>query len=653
MNSTQNVNAEFLCTNSRAGYSSFNLRYGNTRKYHGLLITGGANFERSLVVAGTSEFVNIADQEVNISNNSYLGHTQSFGARYVEYSYELPYPTQLFKVGRAKIYRRIIMSENKNEVTIEYEIDSPEAGEFTSYPLLTYRAIDAIGLQARLEQTNIITKGNIQEVSLSNYPENFNLEITSDLVFTKGTSISRDHYYQSEAERGYEDHEDLIMFGNYRVEFKPGVTSRKIKFAVNTHSIVRKLIHFGSKTLRSSHNYSIASDVSRFNSIYPAGEQSLKEFLVVNAREFIVNDGNRTSIIAGYHWFSDWGRDSFIAFKGILLALGRYDQAQSILTDWASYISAGLLPNIVTGLNYNSIDAIHWFIQATWEYFEHTGDYETVLDILPRIERAIYAQSQGSRFGISVSAKGYLVWTDGSKALTWMDAKVDDKPVIDRSGAAIEIQALWYNSLKVIEQLAEICNRKLLNESLFSELSTKISENFSKDFWSEQHGYFADVIANDGQKDYSFRPNQLITTSLPFRLVSSDQARAMIDNCQKQLLTKIGLRTLSPGNPGYKDFYIGNQQARDAAYHQGTIWPWLLKPYFNALANNYSAADSTRMISASLSQSWDHIQNYKLSSVPEIFEAGSLEPRGAISQAWSVAALIEGIMLLNKLQNPQ
>jgi predicted glycogen debranching enzyme len=653
MNSTQIVNAEFLCTNNHAGYSSFDLKNGNTRKYHGLLIAGGVNFERNLLVAGTSEFIKIAGQETNISNNSYLGHPQSFGSKYIEYSYELPYPTQLFKVGNTKIYRRILMSESKNEVTVEYEIDTPEAGEFTSYPLLTYRQIDEIGLHTNLEQTSIVTKGNIQEVSLSNYPENFNLEITSDLQFTSGKLISKEHYYLSEAERGYEDHEDLIMIGSYRVAFKPGVTRRKIKFTVNTHNIVRKLINFGSKTLRSSHNYSIASDVSRFNSIYTAGDQSLKEFLIVNAREFIVNDGNRTSIIAGYHWFSDWGRDSFIAFKGILLALGRYDQAQSILTDWASYISAGLLPNIATGMNYNSIDAIHWFIQAIWEYFEHTGDYETILDILPRIERAIYAQSQGSRFGINVSAKGYLVWTDSAQALTWMDAKVDSKPVIDRSGAAIEIQALWYNSLKVIEQLAEICNRKLLNESLFSELGSRISENFVRDFWSEQHGFFADVIANDGQKDYSFRPNQLIAASLPFRLVSSDQARILIDNTQKQLLTKIGLKTLSPDNPDYMDSYSGNQPSRDVAYHQGTVWPWLLKPYFNALANNYSTVDSNRMITEILDQGWDHIQKYKLSSVPEIFEAESLEPRGAISQAWSVAALIEGIMLINRTHKSQ
>lgn len=651
MNSTQIMNTEFLCTNSRAGYSSFDLKNGNTRKYHGLLIAGGINFERTLVVAGTSEFIKIAEQEVNISNNSYLGHPSSFGSRYIEYSYELPYPTQLFKVGRAKIHRRIIMSENKNEVTVEYEIDSPDAGEFSSYPLLTYRSIDEIGLQGSLEETSIITKGNMQEVSLANYPENFKLEIVSDLTFAIGKSISKDHYYQSEAERGYEDHEDLIMIGNYRVAFKPGVTRRKIRFTLNTQNIVRKLINFGTKTLRSSHNYSIATDVSRFNSIYPEGERSLKEFLVVNAREFIVNDGNRTSIIAGYHWFADWGRDSFIAFKGILLALGRYDQAQSILTDWASYISAGLLPNTVRGLSYNSIDAIHWFIQAAWEYFEHTGDYETVQDILPRAERAIYAQSQGSRFGIGLSGKGYLLWTDGTQALTWMDAKVDGKPVIDRTGAAVEIQALWHNSLKIIEQLADICSQKLLNESLFSELGARISENFVKDFWSEQDGYFADTISTDGQKDYSFRPNQLIATSLPFRLVSSDQAKTMIANCQKRLLTQIGLRTLSNEHPDYKDLYKGNQLSRDVAYHQGTVWPWLLKPYFNSLANNYPASDARKLITDSLTQSWEHIQKYKLSSVPEIFEAGSLEPRGAISQAWSVAALIEGIMLLNKLQN--
>jgi glycogen debranching enzyme len=269
--------------------------------------------------------------------------------------------------------------------------------------------------------------------------------------------------------------------------------------------------------------------------------------------------------------------------------------------------------------------------------------------LLPKLERAVYAIGRGTKYGICLDENGFLVWTNKKKALTWMDAIVDDQPVTQRAGACVEIQALWYNALQTIEKLAQLTNYKLINLALFDQLEMLLEKNFEKNFWLEQEQYYADFIDLDNKPNKELRPNQLALYSLPFKLGNLERAQKVISIVEEKLLTPLGLRTLSSDSHQYIAEYQGVQKERDLAYHQGVIWSWLLILYYNALINTSNNSSKTReKIKAHLHNAWEEIKKRQILSIPELFSGENLQPAGTISQAWSVAAFIEGIMAYDR-----
>jgi predicted glycogen debranching enzyme len=352
---------------------------------------------------------------------------------------------------------------------------------------------------------------------------------------------------------------------------------------------------------------------------------------------------NGKSIIAGYHWFNDWGRDTMIALPGLCLATGRAAEAESILRTFAAYVDQGLLPNnfpdragVIPG--YNTVDATLWYVIAIYRYWIATGNRQLVDDLLPTVHDIVQHHRSGTRYGIGVDpVDGLLRAGEPGVQLTWMDAMVGDWVVTPRIGKPVEIAALWYNVLRIAQEL----DPSAVDVGAWAQ---ELRDSFIARFVSRDVEQLADVIDGPDGDDWSTRPNQIFALSLPFPLLDGDRARRVLDVVSRNLLTSYGLRSLAPSDPGYRGTYGGNQLQRDGAYHQGTVWSWLLGPYAEAVFN--VSGDRQAAIDLLLPLA-DHIRDAGLGSISEIFEADAPHlPRGCIAQAWSVGETLRVLQLL-------
>jgi len=638
------MNSEFLINNISAGYASYDLTDGVTRKYHGLLVAGLNNFSRQVIMPSVNEFLTVQAQKHNLSVHAYKDMPEAPFKKYLSKAYYLPNPTQILRIGGIVIRKELEFSETRNEITLNYLITTPEEAIFELEPLITLRSFHSLGLSLKLPELNITTSGKRQLISLN---KSINLELNSNLNYTPRLLVSHNHYYKMEEERGYDSKEDLVIVGNYQKLLVPGYNQFQFKARIIDQPKFRRILSIPSQL--ADNNISIITDLSRFKLIYPQLDENFSEFLVYNARKFIVKDAERQSIIAGYHWFGEWSRDTFISFKGILLGLGRFSQAQKILVDWSKYISGGLLPNTIEGLHYNSIDGILWYFLAVYYYWEETNDSDTIQYLLPKLERAIHGLTRGSKYGIELTKEGYLAWKAKDSALTWMDSIVDGKSVTGRIGSCIEIQALWYNCLEITIKLAKATNYKLLNSTLIDQIISLIKQNFNNDFWLSSQNYYADFIDLEGRKNESLRPNQLAIYALPFRLGDLKNLSAVLAVTEKSLLTPVGLRSLAEDSPEYKSEYKGSQYDRDLAYHQGVIWVWPVLFYYLAKLKNNSPQNNYKSeVINHLHKAWEFIGARQLIGLPELFSGTNYEPAGTINQAWSISAYLETIMSLTE-----
>ena len=374
------------------------------------------------------------------------------------------------------------------------------------------------------------------------------------------------------------------------------------------------------------------------------------------ADQFIVkrqtNHNRGTSILAGYPWFADWGRDAFIALPGLLLSTGRFEEARSVLTAFAGAADEGMIPNHFDDrgdVHFNSVDASLWFINAAFQYLNATGDSKTFMqDLMPTIRWIIDSYRKGTRFGIHADSDGLITAGDSQTQLTWMDAKCGGVAFTPRCGKPVEVNAFWYNGLCWLAEF--YARRDIENAKHYKSMADKVGVSFCKLFWNQSGGYLNDCILPDGSVDASIRPNQIFAVSLPFSPLSAEQQKSVVDVVQKQLLTPYGLRTLNAGDSRYKGQYTGPQQQRDEAYHQGTVWPYLIGPFVESfLKVNGFSRKSKKMAATFIQPLLEHLtKDGCLGSVSEIFDGDPPHtPRGCIAQAWSVAELIRAYYLIN------
>ncbi len=607
---------EWLITNQLGGYASSTITGANTRGYHGLLVASlGQSMQRTLLLSKLEESVIIDDVYYQLSVNKYPGVIHPDGNKYLKEFRLDPNPHFIYEVGGATVTKTVYMPPKHNCTITTYEADTPRSIQLLVRPLVTTR-----GFHTRLREDSgvVFTQHTgARGLSLESNVSPIKLFMLSNFgVYESSETWYKNLVYDEETERGLEDREDLFSPGYFKANLENG----------KTHSIVA----------------SADAPTPKFEappSIPNTGDFSLHDWLTHAAGQFIVNlpEGGR-SIIAGYHWFGEWGRDAAISLPGLLLTTKRYEDAKKVLRRFLSRTRDGLTPNLTTEDSeqaYTSIDASLWLIYAAYKYYAYTGDLQFLKEMYPKLSNIITCYQHGNAC-VKASDDGLLESTQRESSFTWMDARVDGTPVTPRVGKCVEVNALYYNALRSLEVIARGLGYPT---ELYAALASDVKKTFDYTFWYPSGGYLYDFVGEDGP-DTSIRPNQILSISLPFPVLERAKGGSVLEVVERNLFTPYGLRTLAPGDPRYCGTCTGTPRERDSSYHNGTVWPWLIGPYITARTRLGLSLD-TFMVSHIMNHFKQHLCDAGLGSVSEIFDGDPPhKPRGCIAQAWSVGELL-------------
>ena len=612
---------------SRTGaFASTTLLGLNTRKYHGLFILPQENVdgERHVLVSTRNESIIIDDMEFHLGMHQYKGEIYDpKGNKYLQKFNADVIPVYHFRVGHFNFTKEILFSDNSERLIIKYTIlDDFESASFQFRPLLAFRQIHQLTHKNDQANTSFETvKNGVKYCLYDNYSPIY-LQSSDPIEYQHKPDWYYNIEYDEEIKRGYDGHEDLLNLGRINVPVK----SKELYFTIGTEPIDPKKIAVIFNKELSGHR----SRNSYLNCLKNAAEQ------------FIIERNGKTQIIAGYPWFGRWGRDTFIAVPGLTLSVvNKPKVCKTIIDDMLSEMKDGLFPNIGSGdqAAYNSVDAPLWFFRALQQYasFTHTEkkiwkEYGTVMQSI------LNAYRNGSLYNIRMLDNGLIYAGNEKVALTWMDAVVNGVPVTPRTGCAVEINALWYNAIQFSLEVAHLAKDNAFVEA-WEPLAKSFPDTFKATFWSKEIGYLADYVNGDN-KNFQVRPNMMIAVSLPYVPISEKIRQLVLKKTREELLTDKGIRTLSPNDPDYKGHYQGNQAERDAAYHQGTCWPWLLAPFSDGMLSVYGK--SAIPFLENIFYNFDNcMKDYGISTVCEITDGDPPhKPNGCFSQAWSVAALL-------------
>ncbi len=667
VNLDQALNKEWLVGNGIGGFASSTVSGVNTRRYHALLVAAlKPPVERTVLFSNIDEDVEIDGRSYYLGANEYPdGKIQPDGFVHIEgFRLHDNIPTTTFRLGDHVIEKTVWMEHGHNTTYVHYTY-AEGSGEchLVLHPMCNYRDYHSL------------TKGSLDwnfwvdtlpgGCKVTAYEGAASVWLTSSPVaqFTHTGVWYWNFVYRREGERGFDEKEDLYLPGVMRVTIEPGDSFTLIASAEPPEQ-TEPLLPNALQRERSRQAVllklaNIPPEAEDADAADPtAPQEAFKAQLVRAADTFIVRrdlegDGRVTqapTILAGYHWFTDWGRDTMISLPGLALPTGRIAEANQILRTFALFIRDGLLPNNFpdagTSPQYNTVDATLWLFHAVATLAENTGDYSTALELYPVMSDIIACHVRGTDYGIHVDPDdGLLCAGEEGVQLTWMDARAGDWVVTPRIGKPVEINALWYNSLLVMDKLgASLGSKSAKGEQPhpdFKALARQARDSFRWRFWYADGGYLYDVIDGPDGDDPSLRPNQLLAFSLNSDLVSKQQARQALSVVKRQLLTPYGLRTLSPQDPRYIGAYEGDGAERDGAYHQGTVWTWLLGPYFDAVRAIEGERAAQTEFGKILPALRSHLLDAGLGTISEIFDGNDpYAPRGCISQAWSVAEIL-------------
>jgi predicted glycogen debranching enzyme len=633
----ESLEREWLETNGIGGFASSTIWGTNTRRYHGLLVAATKPpMGRMVLLSKLEETVIVEGKRFELSTNRYPGvlHPQGF-AYLVSFRLD-PFPVFRYEVDEISIEKTIFMVHGENTTVVQYTAVGDRRCSLEIRPLVAFRDYHALTHQNAALHDEYVEDG--MHVSFQPYEgvpklffryENGSLEKTGHWF--------RNFEYGRELQRGLDFMEDLFNPFLVSIEMNPGATT----------SIVASALWHEARNF----NLLREQELQRRRKVIArvSFEDPLAAMLLTAADQYIVNRGQGQTILAGYHWFSDWGRDTMIALPGITLVTGRCDSARAILGEFALHVSQGMLPNRFPDAGdepeYNTVDAALWFFEAVRAYLEYTGDRDFVLEQLyPKLKEIIDWYVAGTRFGIHVDADGLVYAGKAGTQLTWMDAKIGDFVVTPRQGKPVEIQALWYNALCIQRELARAVADSS-TEAFAREIAENTHQNFNRLFWNEELECLYDVVDGD-RRDSSIRPNQIFAASLRHPLVGSERGRKVVLVVEKHLLTPLGLRSLAPSDPKYRPTYGGNVQSRDSAYHQGTVWPWLMGPFITAyLKVHRHSSEAVANVRLWLRSFEEHLRTAGLRHISEVADGNAPHrPGGCIAQAWSVGELLRAIV---------
>lgn len=644
---------EWLVTNGLGGYASGTLAGINTRSYHGLLVAAlNPPVDRTVLVGGMVEWAIYDEHHYPLSTNEYVdGTIDPHGFRHLQsFALEGMIPVWTFALADALLERRIWMEYGANTTYVLYRLlRGSQEVRLEITPLVTYRGFHGLssgqgwqlGVEAGPQAATIRAFEGAIPYSL----------IASDGQFVPSGAWWWNLKYRAERERGLNDRGDLSAPGTFSTTLQQGS-----RFALTFTTVPGE--HRYKDTL-----YEAASDRQK-RLLCTAGVENahpVVQQLTLAADQFIVErqpapitsvaEGNghiatdkqqNKTVIAGYHWFNDWGRDTMIALRGLTLATGRPEDAATILRSFAQYVQDGLLPNnfpdqsgVIPG--YNTADATLWYIVSVYAYAQATRDEALVDELLPVLRDIVDWHIRGTRYHIGVDPNDGLLYAgEPGVQLTWMDAKVGDYVVTPRIGKPVEINALWYNALRMLAAFLEARGDSAAAQ--YTAQADRVRTSFMARFKRSDQPALADVVDGPYGDDFTLRPSQVFAVALPFPLLEGTDAAAVVDVVGRSLFTSYGLRSLSPDDPAYCGYYTGNQYERDTSYHQGPVWTWLQGPYAEA---HYRAYHNPHAALELLKPFEDHLRDAGLGSISEILEGDPPHlPRGCIAQAWSVAEVL-------------
>ena len=651
----QLLEKEWLLTNTRGGFSSSTIVGCNTRCYHGLLIGALAPpANRILALSNCLETIFLGPGVFHLGTVEFPGRILPDGyLRLKRFSRDLGAHFH-YRLGELRLTKSVYLLRDEDTAAVVYKFDEvPQPIDFTIRPLVALRDFHSLQKSdAHIKAKSVADGLLIRYDSLDSCRLLLNCP---DAIFEEDAQWWFNFQYRADRERGQDFTEDLFCPGVFRCHIdsptilvfwanlsKDYTSATADKFILpDIEKVIRQLaVH---------HN-----EVSA-----PAKHDKTLEALYLAADQFIVRrqtpDARPATILAGFPWFADWGRDAFISLPGLLLAARRFDEAKSVLVTFAGAASRGMIPSrfddYSSVAHFNSVDASLWFINAAFAYLKASGDRLTFHDrLLPAVISIINSYQHGTLFGIHADHDGLITAGDGSTQLTWMDAKYEGVAFTPRYGKSVEVNALWFNALMLLSQY--LTDTDSDDEQLLNTVRTRadiVRKSFCRLFWNESWGWLNDCILPDGTADATLRPNQIFAVSLPFSPLPLAQQKAVVAIVEEKLLTPFGLRTLSPDDNRYCGTYTGPQSERDRAYHQGTVWPYLIGPFVSAYlkvngSNSKTKKAAARFIEPLLT---NLTSDGCIGNICEIFDGDPPQrPKGCFAQAWSVAELIQAYLLV-------
>lgn len=629
---------EWILTNGLGGYASATLCGMHTRRYHGLLVAAlRPPAQRTLLVAKLEEVLTVGSTMYAISTNQYPGTYYPQGYQYLrEFTFAENRVIMRFAAGGAMLDKQIAMVQGENTTRVTYRNagDVPFTLQLT--PLVNARDFHG---ETRVGDIHFQVHhghgahGPEVQVRPTWMPDGFWLYADGG-HWQEFQTWYRDMLYSWEQRRGLTAVDNHFSPGHFQVMLDP---KKQMTVTLSTEPPLTRVEETASRETCLPGEVFVApeSDPDEIRQLY----QTAHTFLVQRANVNEEQLARGRTIIAGYHWFGDWGRDTMIALPGLCLPTRRYADAVEILRTFAAARRRGLLPNLFldsgAGEAYNAVDAALWFIYALERYYQATHDQELVEELRPALEEIIQYYRAGTDFGISMADDGLINASAPGWQLTWMDAKVGDWVVTPRMGKPVEVNALWYHALRVMEEFSHAFGWA----GDYGDLAECVRRSFAA-FWNPHDGYLFDVLGD--MPDARIRPNQIFAVSLPHSPLDLNQARAVVETVERYLLTPYGLRSLAPHDSDYKGEYGGDQRERDGAYHQGTVWGWLIGPYIDAYLRIHGHSENAKATCRALLRPMlAHVWDAGVGSISEIFDGNPPHlPRGTISQAWSVAEVL-------------
>ena len=644
------IETEWLLTNSRGSFASGTLCCCNTRRYHGLLTASlRPPAKRFVALSNCLETIVAENRQYNLNQFEFEPPSgEKPGPLPNDFRKDMGVHFD-FSTGEFNLTKSIYLLPDTDITAIVYNFsDVRQKFEFIVRPFVAMRNYHSLARAG--DNFYIEWQDDFLAVRNKTLEKSVLLFATDEMAFIEDKQWWYNFLYRQEKQRGYDYIEDLFCPGFFRITVE-GSVKIVLWAGFGDSNISQKMTGLDVDVIIDDLKLRQRQMLSNLKT-----KDSVVQSLAVAAEDFIIERKieklKTKSILAGFPWFTDWGRDAFISLEGLLLCCGRYEDASSVLLNFAYNADEGMIANYFgddeTGAHFNSIDTSLWFVNAAFKYYKASGDLRGFSSkLMPVIRWIIDSYQQGTKFGIKADTDGLITGGSADTQLTWMDAKCDNIAFTPRYGKAVEVNALWYNAICNCAEFYR--NRDAVMAEKFSKMADRIAHSFSSCFWYEKGQYLYDCVTDD-YKDTSIRPNQIFAVSLTYSPLDSSMQKAVVNCVENNLLTPFGLRTLAASDSKYKGKYEGGPKERDSAYHQGTVWPWLIGAFIEAYlkVNNHSK-QSKKTCAGLLEPLIEHFKSDGcIGSISEIFDGDPPQkPRGAFAQAWSVAEVLRAYLLIH------